>query len=469
MLRTSAIALVAGFSLGAAADAGVLFVKPIATGAGDCGSWTDACTLMNAIDSAVSGDEVWVRAGVYGPIVLKDGVKIIGGFAGNETSASQSNPAANVTALDGGGNRRCVNSTNHSAATVLRGFAIRNGHDADDLGGGGLILSDSSAMIVQCTFENNTASNMGGAVAVNVVDATNYSPQFINSTFRNNMSTFEGGAVFVQGAFVTFTNCLFHDNKAGGGGVYSSVSAHAIFTNCTMTNNQATMIRGGAVLDEYESVVLWNCILWGNTRLEGEPPVPILDQIYGPGFGPYVRNSDVQGGWTGTGNIDTDPLFQDIAGGKFNLQFGSPCKDTGSNAYLRADESDLDWDGDILETVPYDLTLRSRILGVTVDMGAYEVPFCGDGNCEADENSCNCSQDCGPAAQTEQVDSTCNDGVDNDCDSLTDCADADCGPGIMCMGTVPTVSEWGLVILTLLLLTAAKVYFGHQPGRVAVK
>ena len=28
---------------------------------------------------------------------------------------------------------------------------------------------------------------------------------------------------------------------------------------------------------------------------------------------------------------------------------------------------------------------------------------------------------------------------------------------------VPTVSEWGLVIMTLLLLTCAKLYFGRRP------
>src|SRR3990172_11965022 len=108
MLRTCAMALVAGLSLGSAADAAVHFVKPIPTGAGDCGSWADACALTDAINSAESGDEVWVRAGVYGPIGLKDGVKIIGGFAGNETSASESNPGANVTALDGGGTDQVV-------------------------------------------------------------------------------------------------------------------------------------------------------------------------------------------------------------------------------------------------------------------------------------------------------------------------------------------------------------------------
>ena len=118
--------------LGAAAEADVLFVKPTPTGAGDCGSWADACTLPDALASAEAGDEVWVMSGIYGPITLKNGVKVIGGFAGTETAASQSNPATNVTIVDGGGTKRCINSANHSAATLLRGFHIRNGNDMDD-------------------------------------------------------------------------------------------------------------------------------------------------------------------------------------------------------------------------------------------------------------------------------------------------------------------------------------------------
>jgi hypothetical protein len=312
---------------------------------------------------------------------------------------------------------------------------------------------------------------IGGAVGI-----LGYSsPQFVNCIFRYNGARarddppYEGGAVFLDASDATFTNCLFHDNKAYRGGAFAkSPEGVAFFTNCTFANNQATWLRGGAVSDPSERVVLWNCILWGNTRLEGEPPAPILDQIYGPGSGP-LRYSDVQGGWTGTGNINADPLFQDVASGKFNLQFGSPCKDTGSNAYQPADVADLDWDGDTLETVPYDLVLRSRTLGIAVDIGAYETPNCGDGNCDGGEDSCNCSADCGLAAHTEQVGSTCNDGIDNDCDAATDCADSDCGPDPTCMGIIPTVSEWGLVILALLLLTGAKVYFGHQPGRAPTR
>ena len=34
------------------------------------------------------------------------------------------------------------------------------------------------------------------------------------------------------------------------------------------------------------------------------------------------------------------------------------------------------------------------------------------------------------------------------------------------MPTIPTVSEWGLVILTLLLLTGGKIYFGHRRAPV---
>ena len=465
--------LFGALGLGAAAEADVLFVKPTPTGAGDCASWADACTLPDALASAAARDEVWVMAGTYGPFELKEQVKIIGGFAGTETAASQSDPATNMTIVDGGRRRRCVKSVNHSAATVLRGFIIRNGYDADDHGGGGLYLSDSSATVVQCTFENNTASYCGGAVVI----WGNSSPQFVNCTFRHNGATardppYEGGAVFLDSATARFTNCLFHDNKAGRGGAFAmSPGGGAIFTNCTFANNQATWGRGGAVSDYSESLYLRNCVLWGNTRLEGDPPTPVLDQIYGPGDGPEVAYCDVQGGWSGRGRggnvvIDADPLFKDVAAGKFNLQFASPCRDTGSNALLPLDVGDLDWDGNTMEGLPLDLALRPRTLGIAVDMGAYEIPICGDGICEGDESSCNCPQDCGPAPMNEEAALSCNDGKDNDCDGLVDCDDPDCGLDPACMGIIPTVSEWGLVILALLLLTGAKIYFGHQPGPV---
>ncbi|MCH7840207.1 MAG: IPTL-CTERM sorting domain-containing protein [Planctomycetes bacterium] len=50
---------------------------------------------------------------------------------------------------------------------------------------------------------------------------------------------------------------------------------------------------------------------------------------------------------------------------------------------------------------------------------------------------------------------TCSWFGDTACADLT--ATGDC-----LLNPIPTVSEWGLVILTLLLLTGAKIYFGRR-------
>ena len=49
--------------------------------------------------------------------------------------------------------------------------------------------------------------------------------------------------------------------------------------------------------------------------------------------------------------------------------------------------------------------------------------YCGDGTCSELEDSCNCSDDCGPPPATETV---CHNGIDDDCDGLTDSDDPDC-------------------------------------------
>jgi FtsP/CotA-like multicopper oxidase with cupredoxin domain len=60
---------------------------------------------------------------------------------------------------------------------------------------------------------------------------------------------------------------------------------------------------------------------------------------------------------------------------------------------------------------------------------ACSVPFCGDATCDAGEDSCNCAADCGAPPSSEL---TCDDGVDEDCDGVTDCDDTDCDADAAC-------------------------------------
>jgi len=66
---------------------------------------------------------------------------------------------------------------------------------------------------------------------------------------------------------------------------------------------------------------------------------------------PIITYSNIEGGWEGEGNIDTDPLFND----DFTLSENSPCIDAGT--------ADINGDGQS------DIT---DYLGSAPDMGAFE-------------------------------------------------------------------------------------------------
>jgi hypothetical protein len=55
--------------------------------------------------------------------------------------------------------------------------------------------------------------------------------------------------------------------------------------------------------------------------------------------------------------------------------------------------------------------------------------FCGDDNCDSGEDQCNCPEDCGTPPSVE---TNCDDGIDEDCDTYTDCDDSDCEDNPVC-------------------------------------
>jgi parallel beta-helix repeat protein len=135
----------------------------------------------------------------------------------------------------------------------------------------------------------------------------------------------------------TVTNCTFSTNETdgAGGGMYNYNSSSPTVTNCTFSGNSASY--GGGMYNEESSPTLVNCILWDGG-----------DEVYTDNeAAPTVSYCDVQGGYSGTGNINADPLF--VGGGDYHLQSGSPCIDAGNNAAPSLPSTDFEGDPRIVD------------------------------------------------------------------------------------------------------------------------
>jgi len=87
-------------------------------------------------------------------------------------------------------------------------------------------------------------------------------------------------------------------------------------------------------------------ILWGNRGAQG----PSIANEAGSAI--TIRESNVEGGWTGRGNFAIDPRFADLAAGDLHLTASSPCRDrlagsvAGTARSFRPDDIDGDRCGD---------------------------------------------------------------------------------------------------------------------------
>ena len=304
--------------------------------------WTTAATnIQDAVDASTNGDLVLVTNGVYatgghrwfdfstnrvtltnavtlqsvnGPLVT-----VIVGNRATGTGSALTNAA------------RCVGMGNNA---VLSGFTLTNGEAGTGnypSGGGVANLTSGKSTVTNCILIGNLATNSigGGAYRVNL----------FNCLLTKNSAGEGGGA-----AGCNLVNCLVVSNTAMcGGGVYGdSTIGPSSLTNCTIVGNSA--VTGGGVTT---SGVMQNCIVYYNTATTGSNYnnskfndcciAPILP--------------------TDTTSFTNPPSFVDLAGGDFHLQTNSPCLNTGSNSYVNY-ANDLDG--------------NPRIVGGTVDIGAYE-------------------------------------------------------------------------------------------------
>lgn len=229
----------AALMLGGMAHAGTtrFVVRSLASGANDGSSWSNAfrgpLALQSALASAQAGDEIWVAADTYRPALpggaitstfqMKEGVRIYGGFAGDESLLAARNPALHTTTLSGDLNNdanpadnssHVVTASGLSAASVLDGFTVTRGHASgggnDGLGGGVLVVG-GAPVIRNCTFVDNFAQNGGGI-------GNNGAATLVESCFFGPNSAHSGFGVCNLSGSVSVVACTFEGLYPATGG-----------------------------------------------------------------------------------------------------------------------------------------------------------------------------------------------------------------------------------------------------------
>lgn len=170
---------------------GVIYVAQ--DGEGDGSSWANATSdLQYAVahaNTTTPAAQVWVKEGSYtgdgngnlSAFNVVAGVEVYGGFAGNETSLDQRDPAAHPTFLDGMASQRVLYQNEPFAeedAAVWDGFVIRNGYMNEgsfyDYNGAILVHPVSNDM----SYNLNHLNGAGAAILANTT--------LRNISFENN-------------------------------------------------------------------------------------------------------------------------------------------------------------------------------------------------------------------------------------------------------------------------------------------
>lgn len=290
-------------------------------------------TIQAGIDAAVSGDIVLVADGTYTGVgntnltIDKEGI----------TLRSESGPLACIIDCEYIGygvlfDYPCQNS-------VLDGFTVTHAN-------AGAIQTNPGAgypttlKIANCRIITNGLDYNWGAGGIN---CNTDSSVVITDCLIAGCIGYLGGGIHCWDADVTIINSLIFWNYATeefswpyefgyGAGIYGEQFADITVINSTITDNSAGDYGsngGGIHLREDCTISVIDSIIWDN-----EPTQITLSD----GSTATVTYSDVDGGYTGIGNIDADPRFATGPEGDYYLSqtasgqlLNSPCVNTGSD------------------------------------------------------------------------------------------------------------------------------------------
>ncbi len=318
---------------------------------------------------------------------------------------------------DWAGDDGCRQSIAASNLTVThsatRGLALTSAYTTWEIDGGLNVsfnasegikayeLDESTLSIVDTsgTNPNRIVSNSGSGLVNTGEDGVGY-VELSHCLIANNYGTLGGGITSEYATTVVDNSFIVDNHTAGGGGAALAIEGSLNVSESTVSGNSAANSIGG-FHSWLGSINITNSIVWGNEGGQFNDTSTV------------VTYSDVQGGYSGTGNIDSDPVFANVAAGDYSICSNSPCINGGNPSFIVI-AGETDWDGQL------------RVFCGLVDMGADEQQFCGgdanqDGNVDLDDFAI--LADCFSGPNRVPAQTSCLDVFDYDDDGDVDLLD----------------------------------------------
>jgi hypothetical protein len=316
-------------------------------------SWATACGDLQAmINASSSGDDIWVAEGIYKPnsypagctncsssrnytFLLRQGVRLYGGFEGIEKNVYQRNPKINKTYLDGniGNSASQLDNAYHVVMAIeqtsyghLEGFYIQNGSANDystisisrplnipltifNSRGGGLYIANCSQ---PPSLSFNTFTTNFGYIGAGLYGIGNSSTISGNSLiFNNNLGISYGGAISLDESHMAVRSSLFIDNEAGIEGKVGDLfdNAQLEIINCTVYGNSPASSISLFYAEQNSTLHVENSILWDNRNTSSTQIISTVSLSTST-----VSKSIIEDGYTPCDscpntNGDLNPLF----------------------------------------------------------------------------------------------------------------------------------------------------------------
>lgn len=257
----------------------------------------------------------------------------------------------------------------------------------------GTISISNSVLFKNVDFISNTGGATFRAFSYYETDNVSDTIRLSNCRFIENLPDYTdpeygvGGGPFIAGpgglypTYMTciFNNCLFTDNRTkdhplGGAtsislGVSSGAQVH--LANCTFSDNYSDNWLGanigvtyGSKLNVYNSIMYDNDLgeiyMW-TSEGEGDSYLEVYNSLVDGGEEDIHIFSDGNHIFYDETNIDEDPNFLGKWEHPYQINTGSPCIDAGTLNLP-----------DFIEIPEFDLAGNPRVIGDSIDMGAYE-------------------------------------------------------------------------------------------------